>query len=196
MGKRGRAGGEPTPTGPREWNPDGSSQKVRDAGHELLRYLLTLYSECRLTALDLTTICFYLTEANVGGASFSSYALDPKKATGGNPMQKIDNMLPTIGDYLILDAPINYMGGTSRTLAKIPMRSLWGSLSAECESDPSIFKSLDLPKSDRPASIMDVPAYDQHPCVVKAREAGERQPIPVAIYLDGVTFQEFGIEGG
>jgi hypothetical protein len=140
-----------------------------------------------LTALDLTTICFYLTEANVGGASFSSYALDPKKASGGNP---------TIGDYLILDAPINYMGGTSRTLAKIPMRSLWGSLSAECESDPSIFKSLDLPKSDRPASIMDVPAYDQHPCVVKAREAGERQPIPVAIYLDGVTFQEFGIEGG
>ncbi len=75
-----------------------------------------------------------------------------------------------------------------RTVVDHPVRCLWSSFENEVNSDPSINALLDANPSDRGEHVLDLPVYQDHPSVVAAKAAGTRLPIPVGVYVDGVSY--------
>ena len=55
-----------------------AAQQRREAGAELLKHLLGLFSVCKLSAKDFTTACYLCARAGTPGADFEAYAVPPK----------------------------------------------------------------------------------------------------------------------
>ena len=75
-----------------------------------------------------------------------------------------------------------------RSVHKVPTRVLWSSLEKEVRNNPAIKASVTSAATSRPPSCMDTPAYNSHPKVVQAKAEGKELPIPLSIYIDGVSF--------
>ena len=69
------------------------AQRNRTGGHNLSELLKALYIEKKLSAKDLSMLCFYCAEAGVRGADFSRLALPPGEPTG-DYQKKVDWVSP------------------------------------------------------------------------------------------------------
>lgn len=172
--------------GPRSWQP--SSEAARNAGHSLLHYLLQLYSTCKLSATDLTTVCFYLDKGGFPGGAFDRYAVDPTSAGTGNPQRHLDRVIPIGGELMVVALPSQYNSSSDRGLMDTPIRCLWTSIEDEMADNPSIRQFLDSDPEGRQPSCLDTAAYAEHPAVLEAARCGRPRPLPLALYADGVTF--------
>eukprot|EP00959_Pyramimonas_sp_CCMP1952_P464703 9487064-Pyramimonas_sp.AAC.1 len=100
MPKRRRA------NGPR-WIPGGNArlrQAQRDAGSELLKHILSLYSCGKLSAYDVCVMCYRCHTASVPGGSFGTYAQEPGKQSGSY-QRHLDTVLPGAGDLYFVPTP-------------------------------------------------------------------------------------------
>ena len=168
------------PSGPRSWTAN--SQTSREAGSDLLRLLLSLYSSCKLSAVDFTSICHYLALANMPGGCFDVYASPPNPSASGNAQKHLDRVMPMSAELMVVKAPAQYNHSSGRNVMDVPVKVLWSSITSEIEHTPSILGILDAEPNCDDQSILDVPAYVQHPAVVRARRERRRRPLPLSIY--------------
>ncbi|CAK0896289.1 unnamed protein product, partial [Prorocentrum cordatum] len=71
-----------------------------------------------------------------------------------------------------------------RVLRTVPNKIIWDSLESEFRTDRDIARIL----ASQTHPVMMVPAYNQHPVVIEARQQGRQPPIPLGFYLDGVQY--------
>ncbi len=177
---------EPPPKrqkGFRAFNPSASDDKKRDAGNELLGSLLMFYATCKLTAKDMCHLCQLAHDCGCVGAAFSDYAY-----TGKDAQRHLDGVLPRGGEMVQVSAPMNMKKDNVRSVHKVPTRVLWSSLEKEVRNTLAIKTYVNSAATSRPPSCMDTPAYNSHPKVAQAKTEGKELPIPLAIYIDGVSF--------
>ena len=167
----------------RAW--DRPTQAVRESGTALLKLLLHLYSQCKLSAKDLCVACHHADHARVPGAAFHTYAVSPDS---GRFQKHLDAVMPGTGPVFMVSVPMNPGRSNKRIVRDMPMRAMWQSLDDELGDDLGILRCLETPLAQRKPSVMDVPAYSQHPLVVRSRANGQADPLPLAIYVDGVRF--------
>eukprot|EP00959_Pyramimonas_sp_CCMP1952_P329008 6888025-Pyramimonas_sp.AAC.1 len=165
-----------------------TSQVERDAGHELLRLLLRLYSTAKLSALELCQICHFAHAAGTPGASFSLYALGPGHQTG-KYQALLDRVLPEPHHMTTIRTPGNYQRAAARTCRYIPTRCVWDSIEDELSTSPGLRDELDR-LADADNSIAQLPVYMNHPVVLRAKAENRPLPLPLAYYLDGVQFRQ------
>ena len=70
----------------------------------------------------------------------------------------------------------------------LPIRLLWDSLETEYESDASIMQSIRAPMDPSKPNILSLPCYVTHPQVRDADRLGIVRPVPLGLYLDGVSY--------
>jgi hypothetical protein len=172
-----------SPAGPRSWHPEARDDAKREAGSQLLSHLLKLYATCRLTATDFCKLCSLCNESGCIGAAFGDYAYD-----GKNAQRHLDSIIPRGGEMLEVPAPMNLKKDSLRSVHNIPTRVLWASLDKEVKDNPEIKSMVNSPADSRPASCMGTAAYCSHPRVIQAMKEKKELPIPLAIYVDGVSF--------
>eukprot|EP00959_Pyramimonas_sp_CCMP1952_P166705 3484164-Pyramimonas_sp.AAC.1 len=166
-----------------------SSQSQRDAGSELLRLLLSLYSQAKLSARDLCVLCKHASDASCPGGAFSIYGLPPNLQSG-KYQRHLDAVLPSPKHLLAIQTPSNVNRSAIRSSRDVLVRCIWESLSDELENDPSIRDKLYPSDSEAKDSVVSLPAYQGHPAVVRNQQKGIPRPIPIAFYLDGIQFRQ------
>eukprot|EP00959_Pyramimonas_sp_CCMP1952_P378880 7936548-Pyramimonas_sp.AAC.1 len=68
------------------------------------------------------------------------------------------------------------------------MRKVWESLGDEIAIEETTARALSIPREERPPSVLTTPACNEHPVVRDSRAVGGPDPVPLAVYLDGVRF--------
>ena len=169
---------------PRQYTDATAKQQRLDSGAALLRCLISLYALCKLSAQDFCVICFHCVGACVEGADFEKYSYPAGKQTG-RYRSHLDTVLPPAGPLYFVPVPVWQKGGAKET-RDMPVMHFPSRIQQEVEQDRSILDILDR-TVDLP-DIMRTEAYKRHPITEAARVAGERLPLPLAFYLDGVAF--------
>ena len=95
------------------------AQRNRTGGHNLSELLKALYIQKKLSAKDLSMLCFYCAEAGVRGADFSRLALPPGEPTG-NYQKKVDRVFPPFGPLYRLPTPMTPKGKPGRQVRDMP----------------------------------------------------------------------------
>ena len=184
-GRNNGANGGPRNKGPRLYNP--TTQDARDAGSNLLKILLQLYASCKVSATDFCNICFFADAAGVPGANFAQYSLAPGKGSG-KYQRLLSQVLPQPSGMICIKTPVNLNRSFRRSTRDTPIRCTFESLEEELTSDTTTINTLLSDPDERDQCILDLPCYTGHPTVQDALEKGERPPLPIAVYLDGVTY--------
>ena len=182
--RRSRSAG---PRGPRRWNPEGRTAEQREAGAELMRLLLTWYASCKITAQQFCVACHYCEKAAVKGAAFDMYGFGIGKQSGAY-QKHLDTILPQPGPLYEIATPVNSNYSPIRTTSRIPMRYAWQCIDDELDRNSAIIETLEGDPDLRETCVLDVPAYKEHPLVQEAVSNGERLPVPVGVYLDGIRY--------
>eukprot|EP00959_Pyramimonas_sp_CCMP1952_P049880 1042302-Pyramimonas_sp.AAC.1 len=147
---------------PRAWTP--TSDDARYHGSEVLKLLIELYASCKVTARELSVLCWHLEKAGTPGAAFALYASSPHLQSG-KYQQNLDKVLPKCGPFYYMKTPGNWNGQSHRSVMEIPLRPAFDSIDSELNDDPDILKQLDGPDDNRPRNALDTPAYNNHPLV-------------------------------
>ena len=168
--------------GPRAWNP-GRGADEREAGADLLVELLSLYSRCKLNALDFCRLCKLAHDSGVRGASFELYGYD-----GENAQRHLDSIFPSPGELMTVPVPMTKKRRSARTVEQLDVRVLWSSLEYEIEQNPEMLHVLGDSEEISFETIKDIPAYSMHPLVQEAKQSNSELPIPLSMYIDGVAF--------
>jgi hypothetical protein len=154
--------------------------KNRKAGAALMRHLLSMYSESKISAKDLCIACHFAHESGSIGADFSRYGLAPGQSSDGAYQKKLDRSLPSAGPMYHVTIPVHDRNGTVRDQRETPTLPLHEALFREVQATPGLLEE------SRAAAWP--PSYNEHHLVQEARAAGEDLPVPVALYLDGVHY--------
>ena len=163
------------------------SDEARQAGAELLRSLLELYSECKINARELCVLCDMCTRAGVPGGMFSSYSQPPGLQTG-RYQQYLDGVLPKVENLTTIEVPMNQNRGPHRTVRYVPCQLVFDSIEQELRKDSTILETLG--SAEPPDGVLTTRKYTEHPQLSKAQELGWGKPLPLAAYIDGVTFRQ------
>lgn len=153
--------------------------RIRTAGANLYRHLVTLYAERKMSAKDLSIACYFCSEAGVRGADFQQMALAPGQSSG-NYQKAIDRVLPPFSPLYWLPTPVTMRGTVHRQVRPMPHNPLHEAIAREVRQDPSILQ--------RVSTMQWPPCYMEHPLVREAQAQGKVWPLPLALYLDGVRF--------
>ena len=159
----------------------------REAGAHLLRMMIDLYSCCRLTAAQFCQLCWLADQAGTPGGAFSTYA-QREGLQSGRYQQFLDTVLPQNGNLADVKIPMNQNRAAQRTIRHVPSHLVCESLDEECAEDASIFTKLDAGLDATP--VLSTRVYREHPVVQKAIQDGERLPVPLAVYVDGVRYRQ------
>eukprot|EP00959_Pyramimonas_sp_CCMP1952_P185228 3872934-Pyramimonas_sp.AAC.1 len=185
--RRVRGKAKPGPRGPRRWDGGAATTKNREGGAELMRLLLTWYASCKITAQQFCVACHYCNMAGVKGAAFDMYAVESGKFSG-HYQRHLDSILPSPGPLYDVRVPVNLHYSSIRSTTSIPMKYAWDCIDTEYENDPSIRELLEEDPAERTPCILDVPAYKEHPLVLRAEAADEPRPLPIGLYVDGIRY--------
>ena len=149
--------------------------------------MLEWYATCKLTAQQFCTACDFCYAAGVRGGAFELYRMPPGKETGAY-QKRLDRVLPPVDVTYDVPTPVNLNYFTIRTTKMTPVKYGWKCIEDELKSDPTILETLMADPGDRKKSVLDIPAYCQHPVVVTEVSNGRPKPLPVGIYLDGIRY--------
>eukprot|EP00959_Pyramimonas_sp_CCMP1952_P319818 6692252-Pyramimonas_sp.AAC.1 len=165
------------------------NDRQREAGARLLQEFLTLYGSCRITAKQLCVLCHMCDEAGVPGATWSMYSRSADLQSG-KYQHHLDCVMPAPKHLIHISVPISENHSTLRSVRDHPVKLFYESLSDELAGDPSILEALRARPDQREPNILDVPAYTEHPATKQARDSERDPPLPLAVYLDGVRYQQ------
>eukprot|EP00959_Pyramimonas_sp_CCMP1952_P371535 7779894-Pyramimonas_sp.AAC.1 len=94
----------------------------------------------------------------------------------------------------MLAVPGNEHGKAIRHVTHHAMKCVWESLEEELTQrqfdDNNAMRIMQQHPAERGETILDTTAYKHHPVTVRCREAHLHPPVPLALYLDGVTYQK------
>ena len=140
-------------------------QDERDAGADLLKMFLHLYSVVKLSAADFCILCHLCAKAGVKGGAFSVYAQGPDRPSG-QYQRHLDSVLPGPGPLYWVPIPMQQKR-SNRAVRDVPFRAGFECLRREVESTPALLQTLDSDPADRKQNVLDVPIYKSHPLVQK-----------------------------
>eukprot|EP00959_Pyramimonas_sp_CCMP1952_P330450 6919481-Pyramimonas_sp.AAC.1 len=123
----------------------------------------------------------------IQGGDFARYATSPDAPTG-NFQRHLDTVMQDDTPLFTVAVPLNLGKREHRVICDVPMSAFWQTLETELACDTTTMDLLEMPRAQRPPTVLDVPAYASHPAVLQARRDNELDPIPVAVYVDGVRF--------
>ena len=151
----------------------------REAGHKLLRHLVSLKALGKLSAHDLCVACHYCHEGGVLGADFSRFAGKPGLQSG-RYSQILDGVLPCAGPVVFESIPCMNNKTSERARVYIPFAAVWEHVWTDVQQTPSMIED---------AQTMSLPQiYHDHPVVQDAARKKQPRPLPLAVFLDGVRF--------
>ena len=159
----------------------------RQAGAELLKIFLSLYAVTKISAMDLCIICYWCERALLLGGAFGLYAFGPGKQSG-KYQHHLDRVLPRQEAYVYPEMPQALRGTAARSSRVVPMAPVFEGLNDEIRSRPDIKAMLADTNGEHEGTFLELPVYQQHEQVVRAKQEGRQLPYPFAIYLDGVSY--------
>ena len=150
-----------------------------DAGEQLGRYILSLYSKGGLPAKAVCEMCHFAVGAGAEGRLLENLALRPGQACTGNFKRHLDKQLaksfPSIADCpQTIQVPVWLKG--SRASKTIPVAAAYDVLESEVLARPGAYESLRRTTWPR--------VCDQH--VHRHIPGDTRACFPVSVYADGV----------
>eukprot|EP00959_Pyramimonas_sp_CCMP1952_P223983 4683552-Pyramimonas_sp.AAC.1 len=86
--------------------------------------------------------------------------------------------------------PVHLHRRPRRSVRDVPGRCVYESLEDEIVGDPSILGNITADPGSRGPCVLDFDCYKQHPLVVDALAQGNNLRLPLAFYLDGVTYRK------
>eukprot|EP00969_Alexandrium_andersonii_P130758 5782567-Alexandrium_andersonii.AAC.1 len=151
-------------------------QQMRNAGHELFTYLLNMYSVRKITSKDFAILTYWCDRAQVLGADFHRFGVSPGQATG-NYQKHLDRVLPHDIPLDWAQLPSMERGSPERVFRKVPFNLPHEALAREVKCTPDVWEQFE--------NTQWPPSYSDHPLVEASRERGDRDPLPVALFVDG-----------
>ena len=163
----------------------GPTPEQLQAGQQLRMFLLDRFCTGALPGSDVAELCHYITKA--GGAGVAPRALRPEQATrhGHEHIQlHAGKEFPEMDlDYITV--PLFEKRQSRRVSEKIPIMlpstlfSKFVEHAGVLSKDAENFRKM----------LEDLPCYDNHPVVQRARAAGNMKLVrPIALYWDGVRY--------
>ena len=101
-----------------------------------------------------------------------------------------DAIFPTPKHTYEIDVPMNENKSPARSVRGVITKLVYESLEEELAANPGIMNTLAKDPHDRTTRVLDTPAYTEHPCVLKAAAEGSPLPLPLALFIDGVGYQQ------
>ena len=151
--------------------------------------LIDMYSSCQITAKTFCILCSLCADADVPGACFTTYA-QPSGLQSGRYQQYLDSVMPTTAFLEEVELPMNQGRSPHRTIRLSPSQLVFEALEEELQENPKILETLSLPEDQLPDGVLTTHVYQNHPQQLKALDRGWRRPLPLAFYVDGVTFRQ------
>ena len=108
----------------------------------------------------------------------------------GKYQAHLDRVLPQSENIVTIGVPMNQNRAPLRTIRHVPVQMVFDSLQDELEEDATIMEQLRLPADELPDGVLTTRRYCEHNQVAKAAAMGWDRPIPLALYVDGVTFKQ------
>ena len=68
--------------------------------------LLGFYAQAKISAKDLATTCWCCEQANVPGVDWASYSLPPGQSTDGAYQRKLNGVIPSPSNALMVPTPL------------------------------------------------------------------------------------------
>ena len=132
---------------------------------------------------------FYCSQASVVGADFGLYALPPDRPSGEYQCL-LDRVLPSPGPFYYANLPSYVRGKAHRKNRTVPFAPVSTSLNQEVQDHPEQLQLLNTwqPGHTGEETVLDLPAYQALPRVQEARRNNQTLPLPIALYLDGVSY--------
>ena len=152
----------------------------RRAGADLQAHLLEMYATRQISAKDFCIACYFAGVAKTQGANFEAYGLAPGQSSDGAYQRHLDRILPPVEPLYLIDVPGMVRGRGERCSRSMHTNPFHESLAKEVRMDPSIL--------DKAQELEWPPCYHEQPLVQLARNNGERLPLPLVLYLDGVRY--------
>ena len=106
----------------------------RDNGAMLLKFLLSLYASCKITAKGLCVSCHHAALAEVPGADVHLYAMEPGQATDGNDQRHLDSCLPAPKYSHMVQTPGRVEGVGRRSSLTPPVLPLHEAIASETQN--------------------------------------------------------------
>ena len=170
---------------PRSADDATRARQVHQAGADLMKRLLVMFSVCKLSPADLCICCYHLALMDAPGADWQLYAYPPDR-NAHVYQAHLDTVLPSAGPFYHVDTPI-WNKGSERVTKSIPTACLWQRLGLEFKANQTLGHTLDGSIDAKP-DVMRTEAYMSHPTVTASLENENPLPLPLAMYLDGVAF--------
>ena len=170
---------------PRSADDATRARQVHQAGADLMKRLLVMFSVCKLSPADLCICCYHLALMDAPGADWQLSAYPPDR-NAHVYQAHLDTDLPGVGPFYHVDTPIWKKGG-ERVTKSIPTACLWQRLRREFEANSDLAQTLEC-SSDATPDVMKTAAYKSHPKVKASIDNDDPLPLPLAIYLDAVAF--------
>eukprot|EP00959_Pyramimonas_sp_CCMP1952_P472633 9500350-Pyramimonas_sp.AAC.3 len=149
--------------------------------------MIRMYATCKLSAKEFCLMCHWAHAAGTPGADFQQYAVGPNQQTG-KYQHHLSNVLPHAPFMFNIDTPVNLNRRPRRTIRITPVAAVFESLDEELRTDQTTLDMLLTEPEDREECVLDLPCYSNHPAVISAISAGKQLPVPLAFYLDGVSY--------
>lgn len=153
--------------------------KLRESGNALMRHLLGMYAVGKMTAMDFSIACHHADGAGVRGADFEKFALPPGQQSGMY-QRKLDKNLPPPTAKESVQIPCCLNRDATRGTYALPVALFHERLADELRETPGILKEVANTRWPR--------CYEEHPLVLGARREGLPDPLPLAVYTDGVRY--------
>ena len=163
----------------------GPTPEQLQAGQQLRMFLLDRFCTGALPGSDVAELCHYITKA--GGAGVAPRALRPEQATrhGHEHIQlHAGKEFPEMDlDYITV--PLFEKRQSRRVAEKVPIM-LPSKLFTKFVEHPGV---LSKDAENFRKLVQDLPCYENHPVVQRARAAGKNELVrPIALYWDGVRY--------
>ena len=151
----------------------------RQAGADMLKHMLTMYAQSRMSAKDLCVLAHLQALAATPGANWSLYAVPPGQGSG-NYQRHLDTVMPGPEALYMVPTVCVTRSTTARATRNVATIAVHETIAAEINEEPAI--------KQRAAAMVWPPCYHEHPLVIAAASAGRPPPIPLALYCDGVRY--------
>ena len=145
--------------------------------------LTELYYASVLNAVQVCILAYYIVKAGATGR-ISTFAKAPGDKSTGHYARHLNRALAVeqddVQDYIV-DVPGYSTYASFRTVHKIPCAPPQEAIDSELQQNPGLLEQLDsIPVAEQNWCR----AYSAHPTV----KSSSQRPVPIALYLDGVSY--------
>ena len=155
------------------------AQSLRDAGHAAFKLINTFFAVGNINAREFCTICYWLGHAHTPGVDWKNFS-QPPGLQSGRYQQFLNSRLPGPGPTDLVRVPVNLSSSPKRGPKQITCSLAYETLAEEIRNTPDLLQMS--------ANTAWPPIYYRHQLLLEVRANGEPDPLPLALYSDGVRF--------